>query len=72
MVGSRLLELLTQSGVGLLPVTADHAAEVDHLPPIHGDPFDRALIAQATVEGMTFVTTDTIVRSYVSHRFRVL
>ena len=62
--GSRLSELLLQSGVGLLPVTADHAAEVDHLPSIHGDPFDRILIAQARVEPMRLLTVDPELPKY--------
>lgn len=62
--GSRLLDLLTQSGVRLLSITAEHAAEVDHLPPIHGDPFDRILIAQARVEPMRLLTVDPELPKY--------
>lgn len=41
-----------------LPVTFRHAAAVQELPLHHGDPFDRMLIAQAMVEGLTLVTHD--------------
>ena len=41
-----------------LPVASAHAAAVAHLPPIHKDPFDRILIAQAQVEGITLLTAD--------------
>jgi PIN domain nuclease of toxin-antitoxin system len=39
-------------------ITAAHALAVSALPPIHKDPFDRIMIAQAQVEGLTFVTRD--------------
>ena len=55
-----------------LPLRPDHISEICHLKPIHQDPFDRALIAQATIEGLTFVTTDADVRRYASTRFRVV
>ena len=47
-----------------LPVRGDHAMFVASLPPIHEDPFDRMLIAQATLEGMTLLTADPIVAQY--------
>ncbi|HET9147356.1 MAG TPA: PIN domain nuclease, partial [Acetobacteraceae bacterium] len=37
---------------------------IDALPPIHKDPFDRLLVAQATVEGITLLTNDGMVASY--------
>jgi PIN domain nuclease of toxin-antitoxin system len=39
---------------------------------IHQDPFDRALIGQATVEGLALVTTDREIAKYASERFRVV
>lgn len=47
-----------------LPVTSEHAVAVDSLPPIHKDPFDRILIAQATIEGMGLLTVDPVVARY--------
>ncbi len=47
-----------------LPVTGAHAAAVDLLPPIHADPFDRILIAQARIEGVILLTADRIVGRY--------
>lgn len=41
-----------------LPVTIAHALAAGALPPHHGDPFDRMLIAQAQLEGLTIVTRD--------------
>jgi PIN domain nuclease of toxin-antitoxin system len=51
-------------GFELLPVTADHAWQVRHLPPHHRDPFDRLLIAQAQVERLPIVTADPSFNSY--------
>jgi PIN domain nuclease of toxin-antitoxin system len=53
-----LAEVLLRTGVRPLSVTWAHAAAVAELPPHHGDPFDRLLIAQAKGEGLTMVTED--------------
>jgi len=47
-----------------LPVTGAHAVAVELLPPIHRDPFDRILVAQAQVEGITLLTADEVVGRY--------
>ena len=47
-----------------LPIVSDHVVAIESLPPIHKDPFDRVLVAQATVEGITLLTTDTLVAQY--------
>ena len=47
-----------------LPITWAHASEVENLPAIHSDPFDRMLIAQSRVEKMTLVTTDSLIGKY--------
>lgn len=47
-----------------LPITSEHAAAVRNLPPIHKDPFDRILIAQANTERITLLTTDRKVAKY--------
>ncbi len=47
-----------------LPVRSVHAGEVEHLPPIHADPFDRLLVAVARVEGLVLATADPVVRRY--------
>lgn len=47
-----------------LPLTFAYASALRDLPSIHKDPFDRLLIAQARVEGMTLITRDPIVRQY--------
>jgi PIN domain nuclease of toxin-antitoxin system len=55
---------LFDNGYAELPVTSAHAVAIDTLPPIHRDPFDRILIAQAQVEGITLVTSDATVAQY--------
>jgi PIN domain nuclease of toxin-antitoxin system len=47
-----------------LPIHSQHAIAVDTLPPIHKDPFDRILIAQAMVEGITLLTADRGIARY--------
>jgi PIN domain nuclease of toxin-antitoxin system len=47
-----------------LPLTMDHAVEGRRLPTIHRDPFDRMLVAQARLEGLTLVTADRVLTAY--------
>ncbi len=47
---------LLDNGYLELPITSEHAVNVANLPPLHKDPFDRLLIAQALVEGITLLT----------------
>lgn len=47
-----------------LAVTSEHAVSLDRLPPLHKDPFDRILVAQALVEGITLVTRDEQIDGY--------
>jgi PIN domain nuclease of toxin-antitoxin system len=60
----RLRRLLVVNGYTELSVNADHALAVDQLPPLHRDPFDRLLIAQARTEGMVLLTGDGLVARY--------
>ena len=53
-----------ESGFLRLPVGFEHAEEVGRLPDIHRDPFDRMLVAQARVEGLTLVSHDRQVADY--------
>lgn len=46
------------SGFSSLPITIEHALAAGALPPHHRDPFDRMLVAQASLEGMTIATRD--------------
>ena len=51
-------------GYELLEVSVEHALRVATLPPLHGDPFDRMLVAQAIEERCTLVTSDRALDSY--------
>ena len=65
MVEPRVLRrALLDNGYEELVVTGEHALSVEGLPPIHRDPFDRLLVAQATVEGITLLTSDARVGEY--------
>jgi PIN domain nuclease of toxin-antitoxin system len=55
---------LFDNGYTELPMTGAHAAALAGLPAIHKDPFDRMLVAQATVEGLTLVTSDPAIANY--------
>jgi PIN domain nuclease of toxin-antitoxin system len=55
---------LFDNGYAELAVAGVHAATLAGLPPIHKDPFDRMLVAQAISEGLTLVTSDPTVAKY--------
>lgn len=55
---------LLDNGYSELPVGSEHAVAIESLPPIHKDPFDRLLVAQATIEGITLLTADSLVAQY--------
>jgi PIN domain nuclease of toxin-antitoxin system len=62
--GENFLYELGRIPIGPLPVLAAHAIALDQLPPIHGDPFDRLLIATARHEGMVLLTHDAVLGEY--------
>lgn len=53
-----------------LSIQGEHTLCVAQLPPLHRDPFDRILVAQALVEGMTLVTADKIIARYPGQIYR--
>lgn len=55
---------LLDNGYYELVITSEHTVTIDSLPPIHKDPFDRILVAQATVEGFVLLTADSLVAQY--------
>lgn len=64
-VDARLLRRgLLDNGYSELPIVSEHVVATENLPPIHKDPFDRVLVAQATVEGITLLTMDSVVAQY--------
>jgi PIN domain nuclease of toxin-antitoxin system len=52
------------AGFVSLPIVGEHAARVSRLPPIHRDPFDRMLVAQALTEPLRLVTDDAALGLY--------
>ena len=60
----RLRRGLLDNGWRELVVSSEHAVATLGLPPLHKDPFDRMLLAQARVEGLSLVTSDELVARY--------
>lgn len=65
-------DALDQLAATPLALRPEHIAGIYDLPPIHRDPFDRVLIAQATIEELALVTTDGEIPRYTSERLRVI
>lgn len=64
-VNARVLRrALVDNGYTELPIRSEHVVAIEDLPPIHKDPFDRLLVAQATVEGVILLTVDSVVAQY--------
>ncbi len=63
-VSKDAIELVDESNFKRLAINYEHAREAGRLPLIHGDPFDRMLIAQARVEGLTLATADETIKRY--------
>ena len=62
---------LIDNGYRELPILGAHALAVENLPPIHKDPFDRMLIAQAAAEGFLLMTADSVIAQYPAPVFLV-
>lgn len=64
-VDARLLRRgLLDNGYSELPIGSEHVVAVESLPLLHKDPFDRILVAQATVGGVILLTADSLVAQY--------
>lgn len=59
-----LRRALLDNGYAELPISGEHAVGIDALPPLHKDPFDRLLLAQAMIEGVTLITSDERLAAY--------
>jgi PIN domain nuclease of toxin-antitoxin system len=59
-----LIERVDDSGFERLTVTFEHALAAGRLPRHHGDPFDRMLVAQAQLDGLTLATSDPQLAAY--------
>lgn len=62
--GTAVIDYCTQARYQFLDVRPLHAAAVETLPALHGDPFDRMLIAQALTEPMRLITHDRTLAAY--------
>jgi len=60
----RLWRMSLVNGYRELSVTSEHTVAVNDLPPLHKDPFDRILVAQARADGLILLTADKIVAKY--------
>ncbi|MDP4299842.1 type II toxin-antitoxin system VapC family toxin [Leptothrix discophora] len=69
--GSQALAWFKASGYEVLDISADVAAAVEKLPALHGDPFDRLLVAQAARLGLRRMTHDATVAKYADTIIRV-
>lgn len=63
---AEVLAAIEPTGFSLLPITGQHAAKVAELPPLHKDPFDRMLVAQASIEPMILLSNDAALAAYGS------
>ena len=63
-IDADLAERVIASGLTPLPITFEHAVAAARLPRHHADPFDRMLVAQARLDGLTLVTGNRHVRQY--------
>jgi PIN domain nuclease of toxin-antitoxin system len=59
-----LPERIRDSGFRELPLSMEHSIAAGRLPPLHRDPFDRMLVAQALCEALTLVTRDSEIQRY--------
>jgi PIN domain nuclease of toxin-antitoxin system len=63
-IDGSLVDSVTATGFHLLSIATEHAERAGSLPMLHRDPFDRMLVAQAQVEGLTIVTRDAAIERY--------
>jgi len=63
----RFINNIRENGFGLLSIKVKHVRQVETLPLLHRDPFDRVLVASAMTEGMRLITADANIRLYDVH-----
>ena len=61
---TELMEICGRLRISVLQINGLHLDVVSQLPLIHKDPFDRLIISQAKVEGLTIVTSDHVFSEY--------
>jgi PIN domain nuclease of toxin-antitoxin system len=63
---AQAVQAFADAGYTMLPIRTPHVVHVEQLPPLHHDPFDRLLVAQALTEPLTLITRDRLVAQYGS------
>src|SRR5262245_6906942 len=53
-----MTKAIADLNMSLLPITVEYADAQAGLPPYHGDPFDRLIVAQAIVDGLSIISSD--------------
>lgn len=66
---SKIASFCEQKDIILLPILASHLDFLKALPPIHKDPFDRLIVAQAQAENLVVVTKDSNIAKYTVETF---
>lgn len=61
---SKIADTCEKEQLNILSIKPFHLDEISHLPPIHGDPFDRLIISQAITENLVIITKDGIIPQY--------
>ena len=61
---AEIRDALGDNGFHELAITSEHTVALSKLPPIHGDPFDRMLVAQGITEPMALITSDERLAAY--------
>lgn len=69
--GTWWADTLDQLNATPLLLRAEHISEIQNLPPLHQDPFDRVLIAQAVIEKLILITADRDILRYGSQERRL-
>ena len=64
VIAPEFYDVIKDEGFEMLSITPDHANAVGELPMHHRDPFDRMIIAQAKLEGLTIATQDSVFKKY--------
>ena len=64
VIAPEFYDVIKDEGFEMLSITPDHAYAVGELPMHHRDPFDRMIIAQAKLEGLTIATQDSVFKKY--------
>ena len=59
-----IVKQMEKNRIALLPIRVAHLAELEILPPLHRDPFDRMLVALARAEKMPLLSADAAIRQY--------